>query len=195
MADLDAVGYDHGHMLIEAVLLTGGASRRMGEDKASLMVDGVPVAERLIRELPSATVLGRSPVLGASFVEDLEQFAGPLSCLRRFVPRAELVFVLSCDVVLFRSAVVSAFGSVLGDFDAVMPVFEGFDQPLCGLYRATAFEVLRENRDLVRVRDWTALLRVKRMDATELETLGISPPWVQSANTPEDFQRLLSARS
>lgn len=195
MADLSGVGYDLGHMLIESVLLTGGASRRMGEDKASLRVDGVPVAERLAGELPEVTVLGRTPVAGAAFLEDAEEYAGPLACLRRFVPRAERVFVLSCDVILFRSLVVSAFGAVLGDDDAVMPVWEGFDQPLCGLYRASAFEALREHPGLVRVRDWTALLRVKRLDAAELEALGVSPLWVQSANTPEDFQRLLSARS
>lgn len=195
MADLGGVGYDLGHMLIESVLLTGGASRRMGEEKASMRVDGVPIAERLAGELPTVTVLGRSPVAGAEFLEDAEEYAGPLACLRRFVPRAERVFVLSCDVVLFRSSLVYAFGSVMGDDDAVLPVWDGFDQPLCGLYRASAFEALREHPDLARVRDWTAMLRVKRLDGDALEAMGISPLWVQSANTPEDFQRLLSARS
>lgn len=193
MTDLDALSYDLGHMLVESVLLTGGASQRMGTDKASLTVDGVPIAKRLLGELPSATVLGRTQLPGAAFLEDTEEFAGPLACLRRFVPQAERVFVLSCDVVLFRSAVVAIFNSVLGEADAVMPVWEGFDQPLCGLYRASAFATLRDHPHLVRVQDWTALLQVKRLDEDALTALRISPLWVQSANTPVDFQRLMSA--
>ena len=192
MADLEGVGYDHSHMLIESVLLTGGASRRMGVDKASILVDGIPNAERLIGELPSVTVLGRTPVSGAAFLKDSEGYAGPLACLRRFVPEADLVFVLSCDAVLFRSAVVTAFASILGNDDAVFPVMDGFDQPLCGLYRANALEALRKNPDLSKVRDWAALLKVRRLDTDDLEALGVSPHWVQSANTPDELQQLLT---
>lgn len=167
----------------------------MGEDKASLRVDGVPIAERLVGELPAVTVLGRMLVAGAAFLEDVDEYAGPLACLRRFVPKAERVFVLSCDVVRFRSAVVAVLDSVLGDADVVLPVLEGFDQPLCGLYRSSAFSILREHQEMVRIRDWTALLQSKRLHEEALEMLGISPNWVRSANTPEDFQKLLSIRS
>ena len=87
---------------IEAVVLTGGESRRMGFDKASIAIDGVPQADRIVRQFLAAglpvTVLGRQPINGAAFLPDEEMFGGPIAALTRFVPSAEFVFVSSCDL-------------------------------------------------------------------------------------------------
>lgn len=178
----------------EAVVLTGGASRRMGQDKASMLVDGESLAVRTTRLLIEAgwpvTVLGREPIEGASWLPDGEEFAGPLASLRRFAPAYENVFVCSCDIVRFHPVVPAALSTMLMQGDAAIPVVEGRDQSLCAVYSAKAFEVLRGREELTRVQDWVSLLRVVRVNEQLLGQCGIQPESVMGANTPEEFQRL-----
>ena len=92
-------------MDIEAILLTGGASRRMGVDKAALTVGGMPLGEKIARELAKTcdrvTVLGKHPIPGLEFLADEGDYEGPLLALSRFKPTRQHVFVASCDLPLF----------------------------------------------------------------------------------------------
>lgn len=171
---------------MEAVILTGGASRRMGSDKATLLVKGQPMAVRIAHELLGAglpvTVLGREPLPGCAFIEDAEEYQGPLSALRRFVPSEDVVFVASCDMPLFRAEVVTQLQSALGKREAALPILDDRRQPLCGLYRASAFDKMLDLSSQ-RMIDWIALLNVA--DVT------IRPEnLVRSCNTPEELQAL-----
>ncbi|MEI8280888.1 MAG: NTP transferase domain-containing protein, partial [Armatimonadota bacterium] len=181
----------------EVVILTGGASRRMGVDKSSLIVDGARLIEKLIRELTPLgcpiTVLGRKPESGVKFLADAAEFSGPLASLRAFHPSQDFVFVLSCDVVRFCGNIVAKFRDSMLSSDAAIPFLNGFDQPLCALYSASAFSVLRANPDLVRVKDWTSHLSVRRLGEDDLMAIGIHPLATQGANTIEEFQRLIAA--
>lgn len=173
---------------MEAVILTGGASRRMGSDKATLLVEGQPMAVRIAHELLNAglpvTVLGRDPLADCAFIEDAEEHQGPLSALRRFVPSKAFVFVASCDMPLFRAEVVTQLQSAIGEHEAALPVLDSRRQPLCGLYRASAFEKMRDLSSQ-RMMDWIALLDVA--DVTmQPENL------VRSCNTPEELRALES---
>src|SRR5580692_6938300 len=97
-------------MNVEAVVLTGGRGRRMGDDKARIVIDGVPMGLRLVRSLLSleipVTVLGREPIEGAAFVPDADAYAGPLAALEIFVPSHQHVFIASCDLPRFDSRLV-----------------------------------------------------------------------------------------
>lgn len=173
-------------MQIEAVILTGGASRRMGMDKASILIEGEPMAARIARLLTAegipVTICGREPIAGYSFLPDSETFAGPLSALARFEPTVELVLVASCDLIGFDPAIVSILASRIADHDAAVPTLEGRLQPLCALYRPTAFahagELVRLGEK--RVMRWLDLLDVLSID-------DIDPTWLRNANTPQDL--------
>jgi len=184
-------------MLIEAVLLTGGASRRMGVDKANMLVQGVPQAQRVADSLADAgvrvTVLGREPVPGHGFLQDEEEFGGPLSALSRFNPTADAVFVCSCDMPLFDARIVSALAMVIQDNDVAVPEVNGHRQPLCALYKSTAFSVihrilLQERASMMR---WLEALQPVFISQGELAAAGIDPLCAQSANTPEQFDEML----
>ena len=87
----------------------------MGRDKATLPVDGEAQAARIVRLLAAAgvptTALGKAPVSGAAFLPDDATVASPLDALRRFRPRAEFAFVLSCDLPRFDAGLVSVLAS------------------------------------------------------------------------------------
>jgi molybdopterin-guanine dinucleotide biosynthesis protein A len=159
----------------------------------------VPLAERIVRSLRvidvPVTVLGREPVEGAEFLADSEQFAGPLAALSHFRPSRELVFVVSCDVPRFDASLVKVLEGRMGEHEAVVPVADGWRQPLCALYRASAFErlatVVASGRRSVMA--WVDALRVVEVDEEELASLGVDPDAVRGVNTPEELQRALGA--
>ena len=180
--------------MIEALLLTGGQSRRMGRDKASLPVGGEPMGERIVRLLADAgivatTVLGKVPIPGAALFTDDETVHGPLDALRRFRPEAELLFVLSVDLPRFDPRLLPALRKRLENHDAAVPFVDGFRQPTAALYRKEAFtKIPGEGCPM----DWLDALNVRLVDEKELGPLADA---TRGANTPEEWARLVDAVS
>lgn len=181
---------------IEAVILTGGASTRMGADKAKLEVLGEAQAVRIANLLTGiglpVTFLGPHKFADYPHQADLERGAGPLAALGSFKPKSSSVFVVSCDLPAFDPNLVSCLRSALGPADAAMPKIDGRQQTLCGLYRDRCFPVAAEvlKSGDRRVRAWISRLHVKNVDERTLQTAGIGIEACLSANSPEEFERL-----
>lgn len=178
-------------MDIEAVVLTGGASSRMGVDKASMPVNGEPAATRLVRLLGEAGIA--STILGPEGMPDAEPYAGPLAALAAFVPAQPWVFIASCDLPRFDARVVSFLFSMASAADAAIPIIEGRVQPLCGVYRAETLEVASAmNRNgIQRVMAWVETLTVIQISGEAFAAAGLDPRCVQGANTPEEWKALV----
>lgn len=183
---------------IEAVLLTGGAGRRMGRAKAAIEIDGeradVALAARLRAAGCPVTILGRVPVNGCAFLPDAEDYQGPACALSRFMPNARRLFALACDVVRFDPALIAVALALRGDHAAVVPIVDGFRQPLCALYSAECLVELREMtaRGERRLQRWLDALRVRELYPDELASAGLDPRCVRGANTPEELRDLLA---
>lgn len=178
---------------IQAVILTGGASRRMGRDKASLEVDSVSIALRTARKLDElqipVTVLGRTPLEGFGFIADQQDFQGPLVALSALTPSRQWVFVASCDMPRFEASIVRELANRAAstDAEAFIPTIEGRLQPLLGLYRAEAFACLSKD-----MRSMVAWLNTLRVVTVPLEESGLDVRHYLSANTPEELASILA---
>lgn len=129
---------------IGALLLTGGASRRMGVDKATLLVGGVACAARLARLLHDVadTVLevgpGRTPL---EVVAEPEPGSGPLAAIA--AGRAALVargldgpaVVCACDLPSVTAELLELVARRPGT-RSVLPVVGGRAQPLLARWSA-----------------------------------------------------------
>ena len=103
-------------------VLCGGASRRMGADKAMIRVDGVAMARRVADALLDA---GCSPViavggdaaelgrLGLVGVDDEFPGEGPLGGVLTALSLGAPAVVLACDLPNIRAATVSALIAAL----------------------------------------------------------------------------------
>jgi molybdopterin-guanine dinucleotide biosynthesis protein A len=181
----------------ESVILAGGNSRRMGQSKAALAVDGVPMSHRITSELNrngwKVTILGGDPIEGCRHLGDEHPGNGPLAALAGFKPADDFVFVAPCDIPRFDGRLPALLHGLVDGFEAVIPVLDGRDQTLCALYRNTAFVKLAAHPEIFRVRDWIEFLRVRRVEETELQSLGGSVDWIRSVNTPEEFSSLVGS--
>ena len=140
-------------------VLTGGASRRMGRDKALLRVGSRPplaeVARRALEEAGAAEVLavggdaGALSALGLRPVPDEHPGEGPLGGLLTALDAAttDEVVVLTCDLPdVDGPAVAALLAGLRADpaVDVALPHVDGRDLPLTAAWRATrARRVLR----------------------------------------------------
>jgi len=122
------------------MVLTGGSSRRMGYDKATIQVEGKTIARR------TAEMLGQfaDPVIevgpgycGIEYVQEQPAGLGPLSALvqgwRSLVQRTgdkRDTIVLSCDMPDLSTKIIGELASRPSGVSAV-PVIGGMQQPLC----------------------------------------------------------------
>lgn len=185
-------------MVVEAVLLTGGASRRMGADKASMVVGETTMSERILAELDRVgvpvTVLGRTPIGSRPFLPDCEEFQGPASALSHFVPSYGCVFVCSCDLPNFNADVVPAFLSLVVGRDAVIPSINGREQYLCALYASNVFARFRQHvtqSGTLSMKRIIAEMNALFVDERVLGKMGFAPSAFVSANTPEELEEAL----
>ncbi len=183
-------------MTIEAILLTGGGSTRMGVDKAKIVVGGIPLDEAtataLGRAVDRVAVLGREPVADWGFLADQADQAGPLAALARFSPEAEFVFVASCDMPYFHQKIVEILQASIREADAAVPVRAGIRQPTCALYRKRAWDAIPKvvsdgKRSLMA---WLDRLEVTLIDEEALREASLDPIHFASFNTPEELAQI-----
>jgi len=184
---------------ISAALLTGGASSRMGCDKAHLEIDGLPLASRISRLLAAlfedVLIVGGNPPATARGrrVPDPE---GPQCALRGVVAAlaaasCERVLLVATDLPLLSADLLLALVA-WPEADAVVPRTASGLHPLCALYRrdpvlAVARARLAEGRlalqGLLDAVDTTAL---EEADLARVDPDGNA---LSNVNTPEDLAR------
>jgi len=182
---------------VGAALLLGGASRRMGRDKAALAVGGLPLATRLARLLDGLfeelLLVGGEPPPGTPGrpVPDVE---GPRCALRGLVgaleaARTPRVLVVATDLVGLTPDLLLAL-LALPEADAVVPETGGGLEPLCALYRReTVLPVARANLAAGRlaVRELFPALELRRLAGADLAAVDPAGVALLNPNTPEEL--------
>jgi len=169
-----------------AAILAGGESRRMGTDKASLEVDGVPLLERIARiavslELPTQ-VVGR---------EDSWPGQGPLGGLHTALTHADgPVLALACDLPRLSADVLHWLRaeSARAGAHGLVCVNGGRWEPLCSYYKPLCL-VLLETQLAAGHLSLRGLIECGDFAFVE------APDWVSAqlvnVNTPEDWRRVI----
>lgn len=187
-------------MYLQAFLLTGGASTRMGSDKSAIEIEGEPLGARIGRLLTDAgfavTILGREPIPGFRFQMDRDEYAGPLAALSHVECTGAAAFVTSCDIPLFDPGFATYAVSEINHWDAAIPVINGVGQPLCAAYSAIALESARKVFEAGerRILPWTEQIHARFLSDEDLDHHGFDPRCVLSANTPEELQALVESK-
>lgn len=172
----------------------------MGEDKAGLLIGGIPLARRIADSLLSAeipvTILGREPLNGYAFLPDSEVGAGPLVTLSHFRPIADFAFVAACDLPCFDPRLVAVLLEEIGEHEAAIPIVDGWRQPLSALYRREAWDklpaaMIGPKSGVLR---WVDTLDHVIVDADALTAAGLDPRCVRGVNSRDELDALLGGR-
>ena len=178
-----------------AIVLSGGQSTRMGQDKALLPLDGVPMIGKIAVQLTGnfhEVLVSGDPEKYAfpevRTVPDHEPDRGPLmgllSALR--ASESELNWTTTCDMPEPNLTFVRKMIRSIGDYDAVVPVdSNGWKQPLIGLYRKGVSDAIEKllSTEKAAMRDL--------IDSIRVEYIPLTSGWYKNLNTQEDYQAYL----
>ncbi len=196
-----------------AVILAGGRSRRMGRPKATLPFGNATILEHLIEELRAAfddfvivsaprdqepysiEDLLKSQEVAITLVRDRTAFAGPVPALISglHAARHSVAFVCSCDLPLLQHSIAHTLVGMLGEFDAVVPVIDGREQPLCAAYRRSCADIIEKllNNGEQRLTAIVQQLPIRRVGEAELRLIDSDLRSFSNVNTPEEYARAL----
>ncbi|HEX9413269.1 MAG TPA: molybdenum cofactor guanylyltransferase [Ktedonobacterales bacterium] len=139
-------------MTFSGVVLAGGASRRMGQDKAALVLGGETLLARVVRLLRAATpevfVIGPAErtllVPGIPVVPDAQAGTGPLGAIATALAQAttDYVFVAACDMPFLRPGLVRYLAALASDFGVTVPRSARGLEPLHAVYARSCLPVI-----------------------------------------------------
>ena len=186
-----------------AVVLAGGASRRMGRDKRLLPwgedADGRPrtLLQSVIDSLAEVAddvivVANDQPVVaGARVVPDAIPGAGSLGGILSGVEAArhDRVFVAAADMPFLHAALVRDLLDRLEGHDAVVPVVDGRPEPLHAVYGRAVAPAARSQIERGQLKIAMAFrgLDVLWVPEADLRLLDPGLRSFRNVNTPEDY--------
>lgn len=186
---------------ITTIILAGGQSSRMGQDKALLLVQGQPLLQKicsLAQDCSSEVYLvtSRSDKYqdivpgGCNFIAETNS-QGPLVAFARGLAQVETewVLLLACDLPKLEAATVKQWLKYLTDVPqeaiALLPKTAQSWEPLAGFYRRNCLSLL--NQFIAQggraFQEWLSLHPVAELPLTEQQVLF-------NCNTPADLAQL-----
>jgi molybdopterin-guanine dinucleotide biosynthesis protein A len=147
---------------VSGVILTGGLSTRLGRDKASEVLLGRSLLQRVIDRLDGlvdeyviVTAAGQAlpgveAMAPVSSVQDAYERVGPLGGIYSGLSamRGARAVTVACDMPLLQPALLSELLRLAPGHDAVVPVNEGgLPEPLCAVYAKTCLPAIKQRID------------------------------------------------
>ncbi len=189
------------------LILCGGLSKRMGTPKAWLDFAGTPLLGRVSRTVLESS----SPVVvvaaagqpvpeldpAIEIIRDSTAQQGPLQGLAdglaALADRCDAAFVCGCDSPFISTELIGLLSGLLDDRDAVVPMVDGFPQPLLAIYRTTLTgkcqeHLAGESRSL---RVMLADLDVRAVSLAELRRVDPELDVLRNINTPKNYEDIL----
>ncbi|GAB6086600.1 molybdenum cofactor guanylyltransferase [Alkaliphilus crotonatoxidans] len=163
---------------VSAVILAGGASSRMGRNKALMELGGKPMIDRIVevlregfREIIIVTDCPDeySHLIDVKLTKDSIALGKKNSLLGIYsgleVASHPYIFVIACDMPFVNLQLVHYMIEQIEGQDVVIPYIEPHYEPLYALYKRDCMEPIKEmlQRDRFKITELLKMLRVKKV--------------------------------
>jgi molybdopterin-guanine dinucleotide biosynthesis protein A len=180
------------------IILAGGQSRRMGQDKAHLPTGAGTLLERIVDRLSPVVdeviVAGgpRFSIPAVRWVPDARSGAGPLAGMAAGLAAlsGNLAWVVACDLPDVEPRIGDLLFASASDVDAVVPRLEARPECLCAVYHASLAGRILTMLDAGDRRVMSLLdgIRVRYVEAAELRRVDPDLRSFRNLNTPDEYQ-------
>jgi molybdenum cofactor guanylyltransferase len=186
-----------------AVILAGGDSKRMGSDKANLMLGEQTLLQRAIatteKMFPQVIISVRQlrPEINLPQVCDEKLDGGPLAGLTASLAHVTTpwAFMLACDMPFVEPAMIELLAEYRGKYQAVVPVVQGHPQTLAAFYAGSCLASIREHLAAGEKNSLRAVLerlQVRYVDEAELMKADPALRSFFDLDTPQDVALAMS---
>ncbi|MEW6082779.1 MAG: molybdenum cofactor guanylyltransferase [Bacillota bacterium] len=184
---------------VTGVVLAGGGSTRMGQEKTSLSFSGQSLLERVLDVLGQATqdivmVTSRPmDVPGARLVLDLVPGRGPLAGIHAGLKASTgwAAFVVACDMPFLSPGLIRHMISLGHGYQVVVPFVKGQYEPMHALYSRECLGPIESALEdpHPRIVQFFPEVLVRKVSHGEIARFGRPERIFFNANTPEDLER------
>jgi FdhD protein len=184
---------------VSAAILAGGASSRMGTNKALLNVDGKPIITRsyqiLARLFHEVTIVTNTPedyaFLPCRKVPDIHPGLGSIAGLHSALVNSSCgrVFLAACDMPFLNGDVIRLLCSIEGEYNAIAPDCTGGLEPLHTIYAKSALDTVNHAIEAGEKRLYVLLEQMvtRRVNADELVGIPNAARSFLNVNTPGEY--------
>lgn len=191
-------------MKASGIILAGGQSSRMGENKALLDIAGQTNIERIKEQLQSvfsdvfliANIKEPYEFLNIEIIHDVYKGKGPLAGIHAGLNASsdDINFFVACDMPFVSAELARYFAEVCENYDAVVPRINGKLHPLFSVFRKSTLPKIEYclQEDNLRIRDLLDDLNVRVLD--EKDIASVIPDNMErvfyNMNYPSDYQEV-----
>lgn len=199
----DAAQLEFERVEATGVVLAGGASRRMGRDKAALVLEGEPLLARVIGRLGIVTseVLVVGPPERAALVPqvrvvpDIQAGMGPVGGIYTALraARTDRVFVVACDMPFVRPALVRYLLELAEGHAVVVPRTARGTEQMHAVYTKACLAALQESiaAGELAVSRLYGRVATRIVEPEEWGRYDADGESMTNVNTPEEWERAL----
>jgi molybdopterin-guanine dinucleotide biosynthesis protein A len=181
---------------ITGIILAGGKSSRMGRDKGTVLLHGVPMIEHVLRTLRQVTdsviIIGPKLIyqnIGCDVFEDIYPENGPLGGIFTALTysQTERNLVLSCDIPFVDVDTLQIICNHKTEYSIVVPEYLGQVEPLCAIYNKSLLPAVENalKNDELAMRRFVSCMPHENLafDTTELNPF-------RNINTADELNQL-----
>lgn len=192
---------------ITGIILSGGKSIRMGQDKAFIKINGITIIQRIynvFKKLFEEIIIvtnDKAPFLGfdAKIFSDLIPKKGVLGGLYTglFFSSFQYSFCVACDMPFLNELLIRFLIQNIENYDVIVPyTMDGF-HPLHAIYSKNCLEptkrIIHENK--FKIIDLYPLVNVKIIDEKDFIFLDPMRESFININTPEELEEIRKRKS
>ena len=197
--------------LMNAVILAGGNSSRMGFDKTFIKVGGLTLIERQIKLLYSLfekiivvtnnqrksrslyEIADKNRLKNVEIIQDIILGQGPLGGIYSGLKASNSIynFVVACDMPFINERLVKYMIKNVKNSDVFIPRIDNKLHPLCGVYSKNCVSVIGRLllQDRLKVSDMFSKLNAKFISKKKLQSFDKDLLCLENINTPEDIKK------
>lgn len=185
---------------ITGVILSGGHSRRMGQNKALMPFGDRRLIDWVIEVFSSVfselLIVTNTPDVYADLeipmVGDVVSNKGPLGGIYSAIYHVATshCFVVACDMPFLNTDLMRYMMRQMTDYDVVMPDIQGYMEPLHAIYSKACLTPIERclAADRLKIVGFLPDVRVCTVTADEIRQFDPEFLVFQNLNTPEEFQ-------
>lgn len=179
-------------MDLTAIILAGGKSSRMGEDKGLMLFEAKPMIQHiinLVKPLVKHIIIisnnNSYQQFGYPVFEDIIKDKGPLAGILTGLQQSTTAknLILSCDVPFVNEALLELLLTQADDVDVVIPEKENRTHQLIGVYDKSCIAIIKEElaNDRLKLK-----LAINKLNHRIIDANGIDARVFHNINTKED---------
>ncbi len=188
-------------MDISGVILAGGRSRRLGQDKAFVRVGGQPLIERVLDVVRALSddiiIVTNDPAsykhLDARLVGDIYPGKASLGGIYTGLATArhDQALVVGCDMPFLNLGLLRHMLRLAQDHDVVIPSYDGYLEPLHAIFHKRSLPRMRAliEADQLRISEALRGAPARYVGAAEIDLYDPERLCFLNINTPEDLER------